>query len=238
MTLPIREIVPATRRARIVRLALDGHVFTYTAGQAVLIGTPGSEKRKAYSIAAAPEDARRDGTLELLVGVDADGRAGSHLPLDRGAPVDVEGPLGTFMFPNRPAERHFVFVAGGTGIAPLRAMVRHAIAETEAGKPPERRPPRIGLLYSARTPDDFAYEQEFRALAFRGAIELRQTVTRAAETDWSGNRGRIDRAALAALVHDPRTLCFVCGPAAMVDDIPRLLHEIGVARDLIKIEEW
>jgi ferredoxin-NADP reductase len=110
--------------------------------------------------------------------------------------------------------------------------VRHAILDADL------QAHHVGLLYSARTPEEFAYEEELRALASRGVIELRQTVTRAAETDWPGNRGRIDRAALAALVHDPRTLCFVCGPAAMIDDIPRLLHEVGVARELIKIEEW
>jgi len=46
------------------------------------------------------------------------------------------------------------------------------------------------------------------------------------------------RAALAALVHDPETLCFVCGPASMVDEMPRLLGELGVDRERIKVEEW
>lgn len=232
LTLPIRNIAAATPRARIVRLDLDGHAFDYAAGQAVLVGAPGAEKRRAYSIAAAPEDARRDRALELLVGVDVEGRAGPHLPLELRSVVEVEGPVGTFTFPDRPEERHLLFVAGGTGIAPLRAMTRHVIAD------PQLRGRRIGLLYSARTPEEFAYEHEFRALAARGVIELQQTVTRAARTDWSGSRGRIDRNALTALVHDAETLCFVCGPAAMVDDIPRLLGEIGIARERIRIEEW
>ena len=232
LTLSIREMAFATPRARIVRLDLDGHTFDYTAGQALLVGTPDAGKRRPYSIAAAPEDARRDHALELLVRVDGKGRAGPHLPLEPGVVVDVEGPVGNFTFPDRPEERHVLFVAGGTGIAPLRAMARHVIAD------PRLKGRRVGLLYSARTPKEFAYEQEFRALAAQGVIELRQTVTRAAETGWSGNRGRIDRAALAALIHDAETLCFVCGPAAMVDDIPRLLGEIGVAPTRIRIEEW
>jgi len=228
--LMIRDVQIATPRARIVRLDLDGQEFPYAAGQAVAVGVPGAERRRPYSIASAPEDARRDGCLELLVGVDAEGRAGPHLPLDTGTTVEVDGPLGTFTFPDHPVEHQFVFVAGGTGIAPLRAMLRHAIATHQAQ--------RVGVLYSARTPEDFAYEQELRTLAAEGVIELRQTVTRALETDWAGNRGRIDQAALATLVHDDRTLCFVCGPAAMVDDIPRLLAEMGVPRERIKIEEW
>jgi glycine betaine catabolism B len=229
LTLPIREVLPATPRARIVRLGLDGHPFDYLAGQAVIVGLPGGESRKPYSLAGAPEESRRERRLELLVGVDAEGRPGPHLTLEPDAAVEVDGPYGAFTFPPAPEEGRFVFIAGGTGIAPLRAMLRHALELPHA---------RIGLFYSARTPDEFAYEEEFRALANARRIELRQTVTRAADEDWSGARGRIDRAALAELVHDPETLCFVCGPPALVDEMPRLLEELGVPRGRVRVEEW
>ena len=230
LTLPIREVLPATPRARIVRLDLDGQQFDYAAGQAVLIATQGRDGRKAYSIASAPEDTRRYGFLELLVGLNEDGAPGPHLTLTTGSLVDVEGPLGSFTFPADPAETNFVFVAGGTGIAPLRAMLRHAIL----GPHPARH---IGLLYSARTPDDFAFADEFQVLASSGVIDFRQTITRDAQ-QWSGARGRIDRAALSALVRDPETLCFICGPATMVAEMPKLLGEIGIARERIRMEEW
>ena len=68
--------------------------------------------------------------------------------------VDVEGPLGSFTFPAAPDERRFVFIAGGTGIAPLRAMLRHALHAAAIA--------RSACFYSARTPDEFAYEDEFR----------------------------------------------------------------------------
>src|SRR5712692_11493349 len=191
LTLPIREVLLATPRARIALLDLNGHVFGYAAGQAVRIANHGFENRQPYSIAASPEDARRDGCLELLVGVDHRGSPGEHLTLDAGQLVDVEGPLGTFTFPQNPEEERFVFIAGGTGIAPLRAMLRHAMAI------PHRD---IGLFYSARTPNEFAYERELRGLADAGHIELRQTVTRATETDWTGPRGRLKRDALEELV--------------------------------------
>jgi ferredoxin-NADP reductase len=229
LTLPIREVLPATPRARILRLDRRGHAFDYAAGQAVIVGTHGQPKRRPYSIASAPEDTRREGWLELLIGVEADGRPGDHLTLASDALVDVEGPVGTFTFPAAPAERRFVFIAGGTGIAPLRAMLRHALVI------PHRD---IGLFYSARTPDEFAYEEELRALAEAGSIVLRQTVTRANDRDWSGARGRLDRAALSELVHDPATLCFVCGPPALVAEMPALLAELGIRRDRIRIEEW
>jgi NAD(P)H-flavin reductase len=229
LTLPIREVLAATPRARIARLDLDGHAFEYAPGQAVSIATHGQDKRRPYSIAAAPEDARRDGWLELLVGVTADGTPGSHLTLATGTLVDVEGPLGSFTFPPAPVERRFVFIAGGTGIAPLRAMMQRALHL------PHRN---IGLFYSVRTPDEFAYEMELRGLADAGEIELRQTVTRATDTDWTGPRGRLNRAALEELVHDSATLCFVCGPPALVDEIPRILSEMGIPRERIRVEEW
>jgi ferredoxin-NADP reductase len=229
-TLRIREVLPATPRARIVRIDLDGRPFAYVAGQAVKIGVPGGDRRKPYSIAAAPEDAVRDGWLELLVGVDAEGSAGASLPLVAGAAIDVEGPMGSFTFPDEPEERRFIFIAGGTGIAPLRAMLRHALAI------PHRD---IGLFYSVRTPDEFAYEAELRELAAARRIELRQTVTRAdATAAWAGARGRLDRQALSELVHDPATLCFICGPAALVDEMPKRLGELGVPPSRIRIEEW
>ena len=229
VTLRIREVLPATPRARVVRIDLDGQVFPYRPGQAILIASHGHEKRKPYSIASAPEDAERDGYFELLIGVDAEGTAGPHLALQPGEAVDVDGPLGRFTFPPEPAERRFLFVAGGTGIAPLRAMMRHALRIPHD---------EVGLLYSARTPLEFAFEDEFRTLAREGEISLRQTVTREAADTWQGTRGRIGQADLAPLVHDRRTLCFVCGPPALVADIPRLLGELGVEPARVRIEEW
>jgi len=229
LTLSIRDVLPATPRARILRVDLDEQAFEYLAGQAVLIATHGYDKRRPYSISSAPEDAKQSRAIELLIGVDANGFAGPHLTLEPGTRVDVEGPLGAFTFPPDPVEPRFIFIAGGTGIAPLRAMLRHALAI------PHRA---IGLFYSARTPDEFAYESELRALAESGQIELRQTVTRSSGDDWTGARGRIGRTALAELVHGPDTLCFICGPPALVDEMPKLLEELGVPRFRIRLEEW
>jgi ferredoxin-NADP reductase len=240
-------VIAATPRAKIVRLDLQGDPFSYLPGQAVLVAAHGQGPRRPYSIAAAPEDARHDGWLELLMGVDAQPSPSSQqpsgepqvshesspagaVPLERGDFVDVEGPVGRFTFPSDPAEGRFVFIAGGTGIAPLRAMLRHAL---------HIRHHRIGLLYSARAAGEFAYESELRALASEGRIELRQTVTRDVGPDeWMGARGRIGVNDLAPLVHDPATLCFVCGPPALVEEIPKLLGTLGVTRQRIRVEEW
>ena len=230
LTLPIRDVQPATPRARLVRVDLAGRRFPYEPGQAILVARRGYEPREtAYSIAAPPEEAARNGWLELLVGVDDTGTPGPHLHLESGSLVDVEGPIGRFTFPHEPADAPSVFIAGGTGIAPLRAMIRSALASATR---------RIGLLYSVRTPGDFAFDQEWRALARAGRIEYRQTVTRDAASEWTGHRGRIGIGDLAPLVHGGSTRCFVCGPPSMVEDVPRLLKNLGVPSDRVYIEEW
>jgi ferredoxin-NADP reductase len=230
LTLPIREVVPATPRARIVRLDLGSRAFSYRAGQAVLIAAQGHERRRPYSIASSPEETTESGYLELLVGVEADGQPGPHLGLNTGALVDIEGPIGRFAFPEHPHERRFLFIAGGTGIAPLRSMLRHALLVPHDA---------IGLLYSARTLSEFAYERELRALAAAGRIELKQTVTReVAPGDWAGTHGRLGRTDLAPLVHHRETLCFICGPGTLVEDMLAALAELGIARERIRIEEW
>jgi len=229
LTLPIKAVLDATPRARIVRLDLGGRAFRYAPGQAVLVATPGSGPPRPLSIAIAPDESAREGFIELLVGTADDGPDDPHLTLEPGTVVDVEGPIGGFTFPSRPEERRFAFVAGGTGIAPLRAMLHHALDVPHDA---------IGVLYSARTAAEFAYEEELRALARDGRIELRLTVTRDGTPGWTGSRGRITGRELAPLVREPETLCFVCGPPALVDDIPKLLQQLGVARRRIRIEEW
>jgi ferredoxin-NADP reductase len=231
VTLQASAVVPATPRASIVRLALGSLEFPYVAGQAVLVGRPDQEVRRPYSLATAPHEAARDRTLELLVGLRPDGTAGPHLdgvvPGDR---IDVIGPVGGFVLPNHIREPHVLFVAGGTGIAPLRAMIHDAL---------DRHPTlELSLLYSARTPDEFAYGAELRALAGAGRIRLLETVTRHPYGDWAGERGRIGAPQIARLLSRRDTLCFVCGPHTLVEDVPRLLRNQGIEPANIRIEEW
>jgi ferredoxin-NADP reductase len=183
-----------------------------------------------YSIASSPDETARYGYLEFLLKLEADAW-GAHLRgVRRGSRVAVEGPIGNFVFPPDPVERQFLFVAGGTGIAPLRSMICHALQADVSG--------RLHLLYSARTPADFAYLPEMRQYARDERLELALNATREVPDRWRGQRGRISRDQLAPLVEDPATLCFVCGPTAMVDEVPRMLVEIGIEPKRIRIEEW
>lgn len=213
-----------------MRLSLGGARFAHRAGQAALIGLVDQPLHVPYSIASAPEDAREQGGIEFLIKLESGGW-GPHLSgLRRGSRISVHGPVGSFVFPRKPPERQFLFVAGGTGIAPLRSMIRHAFSSQQRG--------RLHLLYSARTPSDFAYLPELKRYAKAGRLELALTATREVPPRWRSEQGRITIERLASLVETPETLCFVCGPAAMVDDVPRMLMQLGVDRRRIRIEEW
>lgn len=230
ITVPLIAIEHATPRSRLLTLDLHGHALPFVAGQAVMAGGRG-RVRRPYSIACSPEQAAACQCLQLLVGVDASGSAGPHLGSpEPGLQIDIEGPMGSFVFPERTPHRRVLFVAGGTGIAPLRAMMDHAMRDASRRE--------VALLYSARTADEFAFIQELREHVAAGRLELHQTVTRE-NGDWSGGRGRIGRAHFEAVLHDPSgTLCFACGPPAMVSEAVATLAGLGVPQESIRTEEW
>jgi ferredoxin-NADP reductase len=232
ITAPLLRVVPATPRSRLLVFDVRDHLLTFAAGQAVLIGDRGAPERRPYSIASSPSRTRETGELEVLVAVDEAGQAGVHLPhLAADVLIEIEGPVGTFVFPDDFSGTHVLFVAGGTGIAPLRAMTDHLL---------QRWPRyRLSLLYSARAHDEFAFIEEFRQHAATRRLELHQTVTRDEGSTWIGGRGRIGQAHFEAVLHDPAdTLCFVCGPAALVSESVSTLEALGVPSRLIRTEAW
>ena len=230
-TFEIREAIPATPRAHILRLDLGAREFQYRAGQAAYLQPKGADKRRPYSFASAPEESARNGFVEFLVQTGNDKSSGLTpdllLP---GTPVTLEGPVGSFTFPDRPRERRFLFIAGGTGIAPLRSMLWHALLAERDG--------RAGLIYSVRSPDEFAYLDEFENLEHDHRIDFRHTVTRGANESWTGRQGRIDASFLRDLISPGDTLCFLCGPPALVGEIPLQLKHLGVSEEQIKLEQW
>lgn len=214
----------------LLRLETAGARLSYCAGQAALVGLAGRGARKPYSIASAPEEQRRSGVLEFLVESGPDGVPSPNLEgVGAGSVVDVEGPAGGFTLPRR-LPRELLFIAGGTGIAPMRAMIASALAR--------RHPPSITLLYSARTPREFAFSAEWRRLSRQGRIRLRRTVTRGADAGWRGRRGRIQLAWVRACVRGRDPLCFVCGPDAFVIGLIDMLREAGVQSGRIRRERY
>jgi NAD(P)H-flavin reductase len=229
LTLPLAQVDAASVRQRLLTIDISGHAFEYLAGQAVRIAPHGGADRRPYSIACSPERAAEMRAIQLLIAME-----GGAEDLDwarRGALVDVDGPIGTFTFPASLDLPWVLFVAGGTGIAPVRAMLDHAL----------RRHPsqNLSLLYSTRRSDEFAFVDELREHERRGKLELHQTVTRDESTSWGGRRGRIGRDHFEAVLHEPAsTLCFVCGPPSLVSDSAATLQELGVPVGSIKTENW
>jgi ferredoxin-NADP reductase len=229
LTLPVRSVIDTTPLTRLIRLDLGPHPFVFQAGQAALIGTHGQTERRPYSIASSPDDAVRHHRLEFLVKVDALGTIGPHLAaVAPGARIDLEGPSGAFTL--GPALMpSYLFVAGGTGISPLRAMLRHLIAADTGAT--------LSVLYSARAPEEFAFRDELERLARRHLIQVHLTVTGQAQT-WEGIRGRISLEALERALPSKDAVCYLCGPPAMVEDVPPLLRRLGVPSGHVRTEEW
>lgn len=232
LTVPIISTHAVTPRSRLVTLDLQGYALDFQPGQAVLVGAHGQPERRPYSIACSPERAAETGRLELLIAAEPDGALGANFgPAAPGTLVDVEGPVGTFALPAAVQARWVLFVAGGTGIAPLRSMLDHLL---------RRRPAqRLSLLYSARRSDEFAFIEELRGHADAGRLELHQTVTRDESAAWTGRRGRIGHDHFEAVLHEPAaTLCVVCGPDALVGESVSTLKTLGVPEAQIRTESW
>lgn len=227
--MPVRQVTHATPRTRIITLDLCETAFAFTAGQAVMLGLHGSQLRKPYSIASAPWELSKTGLLQVLAQIEDAGGLDPHLErAEPGTKLDLEGPFGSFGLP--PDETiPLLFVAGGTGIAPLRSMLIERLAR------PATVP--IALIYSARSADEFAFRPELNALATAGRLTAHFTVTRDDGT-WSGRRGRIDGSLLENALPSLQSLCYICGPLSLVADAGALLIKLGVAEDRIVIEKY
>ena len=219
---------PETPTTRRIHLALDGSRFQYRAGQAAALAV-GPVDSTPYSIASAPCETASNGSLEFLVKVDGSTRFGAVVDsLPPGTHVDVTDPVGNFTAVGVAPDVPLLFIAGGTGIAPLRSIIHQTIHEGHAGP--------VSLVYSARTPNEFAYLADFQRLARGNRLALTLTLTGEAN-DWLHARGRTGITHLSEHVQTG-LVAFVCGPPAMVREIPVALESLGVPRERIRTEHW
>ncbi len=198
----------------------------HRAGQHVdvrLVAEDGYQAQRSYSIASPPEDARVSLTVERL----DDGEVSPYLceVLRPGDGVEVRGPIGGYFVWTVAQGGPLLLVAGGSGIVPLMAMLRHharADAAARAQVP-------VRLLYSARSLDDVIYREELEQLAQQPGVEVVFTLTREAPAGWTGLRRRIDRAMLQEMSWPPPQMprTFVCGPTPLVESVATLLVELG-----------
>ena len=224
LTARVRSNTRATPTTRLLTLDLQAHPFEYRAGQWARVGFDAAGA-KPYSIASAPSEAEARG-LQFLVRTDGSGA--ELVAARRGSAVHLEGPHGRFCLPDEFFTwRNALFVAGGTGIAPIRAMLVEALSQ------PSR--PACRLVYSARNTDEFAFLRELRHAARDGSIRLALTATRHAHTRWKGLSTRVNRALLETVIETPDAHAFVCGPEGFVADVREALEDLGVKR--IRTEE-
>jgi ferredoxin-NADP reductase len=197
-----------------------------------LTAEDGYQTERSYSIASAPlGDTRVTLTVERL----DDGEVSPYLTdvLRPGDELEVRGPIGGW-FTWRPEEGGpLQLVAGGSGIAPLMAMIRHRAAVQS--------PAPVCLLYSSRTYEDIIYREEFDRYAADGMdLHVAYALTRSRPPEWQGYVRRIDREMLEAVAWAPeeRPLIFVCGPTPLVESVATLCVELGYAPERIKTERF
>ena len=226
------EVVEETAKARSIVLDPDGWPG-HRAGQHVdvrLTAEDGYEAQRSYSIASAPEDGYLTLTVERL----EDGEVSPYLVdvLRQGDELELRGPVGGYFVWEEALGGPLLLLAGGSGIVPLRSMLRHRAA-VESTVP-------VRLLYSARTLDDVIYRDELARLAAYDEVDIRFALTREWPEGWRGYRRRIDAKILEEVAWPPdeRPLVYVCGPTAFVEVAASALVGLGHAAERIKTERF
>jgi ferredoxin-NADP reductase len=229
----VREIVVETFRVKSLLLQVtdwQGHL----PGQHVdirLASEDGYQAQRSYSIASPPEDELLALTVERV----DNGEISPYLvdDLRAGDQFELRGPIGGYFVWTVATRGPLWLIAGGSGIAPLMAMLRHRARR-------KVRAPAL-LLYSSRSLEDVIYREELDAMARRESdLRVVNTLTRKQPDGWMGHRGRIDKALLAeaGFPPDQNPKIFVCGPTPFVENVSRLLSELGHADLTIKTERF
>ena len=196
-----------------------------------LTAADGYEAQRSYSIASAPEDDRLVLTVERL----DDGEVSPYLfdVLTVGDELELRGPIGGYFVWDAVQGGPLLLIAGGSGVVPLMAMLRHRAAA--GSKAPAR------LLYSARGAEDLIYKDELDRLAADGSgLQVSYTLTRSQPPGWHGYARRVDAAMLREVAGPlgPSPMVFICGPTLMVEAAASGLLAAGIAEDRIKTERF
>jgi len=233
------DVVTETPRTRTLVLEVPGWPG-HRAGQHVdvrLTAEDGYQTQRSYSIASAPQDARVALTVDRL----DDGEVSPYLTdvLSAGDRLELRGPIGGHFVWDVTLGGPLLLVAGGSGIVPLMAMLRHRAAALETADVRRNVPAR--LLYSSRRWDDVIYHGELARLAQDDeTLEVALTFTREPPQGRTGFRRRIDRMMLAEVAWPPgeRPHVFICGPTPLVEAAAAALVELGHDPALVKTERF
>lgn len=189
----------------------------YLPGQYVDIVGPNSVRR-SYSVANAPS---ADGKLELHVREVPGGMLSAYWfgAAKAGDLLRLEGPKGTF-FLRDVADLDLVFLATGTGIAPVKAMLEGLAQRVEPGLPRS-----ITVLWGGRTPQDLYWQPTMDGPA---ALEYVPVLSRA-DADWTGARGHVQDVLLQRAPDLARCVVYACGSEAMIENASSRLLSAGLS---------
>ena len=192
--------------------------FTFLPGQFVMVEVPGYGEIP-ISISSSPT---KKGYLELCIrraGV----VTGALHRAQRGARIGIRGPFGTHYPMEKMRGNDVLLVAGGLGLAPLRAPIFHVI---------ENRPEfgEVYILYGTRDPSQLLFDYQYEEWSRIDDLELRLIVEEP-DAIWSGPVGRITRLLDDVEVDPDRTFAIVCGPPVMFKFVCNRLSALGMPMD-------
>jgi ferredoxin-NADP reductase len=197
-----------------------------------LTAEDGYSVERSYSIASEPE---RGDEIDITVERIDDGEVSPFLDdvVVTGDRLEVRGPIGGYFVWEASIGGPLLLVAGGSGVVPLMAMIRHR--ERADSRVPTR------LLLSSRHAEEIIYREELDRLA--GAIdgfEVFHTLTRSRPPGWAGYDRRIDDRMLAEVL-DPlgaKARVYICGPTALVEVAANALVRLGLPPDRVRTERF
>lgn len=238
--LRVKSITPDTDEAVIVSFDVPAALqndFRFTQGQHLTLRTllNGKEERRSYSICSGVDD----GDLRIGVRHVTDGIVSSWLntSLKTGDAIDVLPPEGRFFVPIEPSlPRHYLGIAGGSGITPILAIMKTVLAREPLS--------RFTLIYGNRRQSSTMFKEELEDLKNRYLTRLTlHTVFSQEHMDSPLNSGRLTQAKLGEflrVVIQPKLLghVFVCGPHGFNDEADAALLAAGVPADHIHIERF
>lgn len=207
---------------------VDPPKVEFQAGQFMILNIPkdGATVKRAYSIASAPHEPT---AIELCIQHVEGGVASTYCwNLKEGDTVSLTGPHGRFLL-REPLDYEPVFMATGTGVAPMRSMIKHLfhINCTQT----------VWLLFGTRYEHALLYESEFRSLAnLRHNFRYIPTVSRPKE--WHGETGHIQQTFQKYITDFSNKEIYVCGWLEVVKAICKDLEGWGVPKEKLHYEEW
>jgi sulfhydrogenase subunit gamma (sulfur reductase) len=199
--------------------ASDAHGVRFIPGQVAMLRV-GQAEPAYFAFASAPSDS----DLEILVKRTI-GASVALFDMKEGERVDLIGVVGHGFDLDRQKARDLVFVAMGTGVAPLRSALRHVLNRKEAFG-------QLVVLYGARTPDDFCYRDETQSWEDAG-VELRQVISKPDGHDWSGPTGYVQTLLDHVLPDLNSPVALVCGSREMIAQTRDRLEQMGFAPEAI-----